>query len=411
LECEIFLDVYNKTLESHLILLKEAMEDVVLISAIRTAIGKFGNSLKSTPAPRLGALVIAEAVKRAGIHAGRVDEVIMGNVISAGLGQNPARQAAIYAGIPVETGSVTINKVCGSGLKAVMFAVQAIKTGDAGIIVAGGMENMSAAPYLVRNIRWGLKFGDTSMADSMLNDGLWDVYNNFHMGMTGERIAEKFGITRKEADAFSLESNHKASRATHEGKFREEILPIDIQGRSFDTDECIQKDTSLDRLAALPPVFKQDGILTAGNSSKLSDGAAALVVTSARTARSLGIEPLARIIDYAVGGTKPEDVMEAPIPTVKKLLAKTGFTIDDMDLIEHNEAYASASLVVSRELGIDPKKFNVRGGAIALGHPIGCSGARILVTLVHALKEKGLTRGLATLCLGGGSAVAMIIER
>ncbi len=387
------------------------VEEIVLISAVRTAIGKFGRSLKNIPAPRLGTLVIAEAVKRAGIQTERIDEVIMGNVISAGLGQNPARQAAIYAGIPVETGSVTINKVCGSGLKAVMLAAQAIKAGDAGIIVAGGMENMSAAPYLVRNIRWGLKFGDLSMADSMLYDGLWDVYNNFLMGITGERIAEKFGITREESDAFSLESNRKASRAIREGKFREEILPIDIQGRSFDTDECVRKDTSLDRLAALPPVFKKDGILTAGNSSKLSDGAAAVVVTSARTARSLGIKPLARIIDYAVGGTKPEDVMEAPIPTVKKLLAKTGFTIDDMNLVEHNEAYAPASIVVSKELGIDPEKFNVRGGAVALGHPIGCSGARILVTLVHALKEMGLTRGLAVLCLGGGNAVAMIIER
>lgn len=387
------------------------VEEVVLISAVRTAIGKFGHSLKSTPAPRLGALVIAEAVKRAGIQIERVEEVIMGNVISAGLGQNPARQAAIYAGVPIEAGSVTINKVCGSGLKAVMLAAQAIKAGDAGIIVAGGMENMSAAPYLVRKIRWGLKFGDTSMVDSMLYDGLWDVYNNFLMGMTGERIAEKFGINRDEADAFSLESNRRASRAICEGKFRKEILPIDIQGRIFDTDECVRKDTSLDGLSVLPPVFKRDGVLTAGNSSKLSDGAAALLVTSARTARSLGIEPLARIIDYAIGGTRPEDVMEAPIPTVKKLLAKTGFTIDDIDLVEHNEAYAPASIAVSKALGINPEKFNVRGGAIALGHPIGCSGARILVTLVHALKEKGLTRGLATLCLGGGNAVAMIVER
>ncbi len=409
---ENFLDDDVKTFESHLMRGQETMvEEVVLISAVRTAIGRFGHSLKNIPAPRLGALVIAESVKRAGIQPERVDEVIMGNVISAGLGQNPARQAAIYAGVPVESGSLTINKVCGSGLKAVMLAAQAIKAGDADMIVAGGMENMSSAPYLVRDVRWGLKFGDTSMADSMLYDGLWDVYNNFLMGMTGERIAQKFNITREEADAFSLDSNRKASRATREGKFKKEIIPIDIQGQSFNTDECIQMDTSLDSLAALPPVFKQDGILTAGNSSKLSDGAASLVVTSARTARSLGIEPLARIIDYAVGGTRPEDVMEAPIPTVRKLLGRTGFTIDDMDLVEHNEAYASASIAVSKGLGIDPKKFNVHGGAVALGHPIGCSGARILVTLIHALKEKGLTRGLAVLCLGGGNAVAMIIER
>ncbi len=386
-------------------------EEIVFVSAVRTAVGKFGRSLKDSPAPRLGAVVIAEAAKRAGIPLEQVDEVIMGNVLTAGLGQNPARQAAIHAGIPVETGSVTINKVCGSGLKAVMLAAQAVKAGDAEMIVAGGMENMSAAPYLVRNIRWGMKFGDTPLVDSMLYDGLWDVYNNFLMGMTGERIAEKFGITREEADAFSLESNRRAALAIREGKFRQEIVPVNAKGQTFDTDECVREDTSLERLAALPPAFKKDGILTAGNSSKLSDGAAALVVTSARAARASGIEPLARIIDYATGGVKPEDVMEAPIPTVKKLLAKTGFTMDDMDLVEHNEAYATASIAVSRALDIDPQKLNVRGGAVALGHPIGCSGARVLVTLVHALKERGLKRGLATLCLGGGNAVALIIER
>lgn len=386
-------------------------EDVVLISAVRTAIGKFGKSLKNIPAPRLGSLVIAEAIKRAGIRAERVDEVIMGNVLTSGLGQNPARQAAIYAGVPVESGSITINKVCGSGLKAVMLAAQAIKAGDAEMIVAGGMENMSAAPYLVRNVRWGMRYGDTSLVDSMLYDGLWDVYNNFLMGITGERVAEKFGITRAESDMFSLESNRRAARAIREGKFREEIVPIDIDGRSFDTDECVRADVSLEKLARLPSVFKHDGILTAGNSSKLSDGAAALVVASARAARSSGLEPLARIIDYTTGGTKPEDVMEAPIPTVRKLLARTGFTMDQIDLTEHNEAYAPATIAVSRALGIDPGKLNVRGGAVALGHPIGCSGARVLVTLIHALKEKSLKRGLATLCLGGGNAVAMIIER
>jgi acetyl-CoA C-acetyltransferase len=249
------------------------------------------------------------------------------------------------------------------------------------------------------------------MVDSMLYDGLWDVYNNFLMGMTGERIAEKYKISREESDRFSLESNRRAVSATHEGKFREEILPVDVEGRSFDTDECVRDDATIEKLAALPPVFKQNGILTAGNSSKLSDGAAALVVASARAARAAEVEPLARIVGYATGGTRPEDVMEAPIPTVKKLLAKTGFTIDDMDLVEHNEAYAPASIAVARALGIDPQKLNVRGGAVALGHPIGCSGARVLVTLVHALKEKGLKRGLATLCLGGGNAVAMIVER
>jgi acetyl-CoA C-acetyltransferase len=386
-------------------------EEVVLISAVRTAIGKFGRSLKDIPAPSLGSLVIAEAVKRAGLRAEQVDEVIMGNVLSAGLGQNPARQAAVHAGIPHETGSLTINKVCGSGLKAVMLAAQAIKAGDADVIVAGGMENMSATPYLVRNIRWGVKFGDLSMADSMLYDGLWDVYNNFLMGMTGERIAEKYGITREEADVFSLESHRRAARAVHEGKFTEEILPIDVRGRPFDADECIREDSSLEKLAALPPVFKQDGILTAGNSSQLSDGAAALVVASARFAGTAGIEPLARVIGYTTGGARPEDVMEAPIPTVRKLLARTGFSIDDMDLVEHNEAYAPASIAVSRALGIASGKLNIHGGAVALGHPIGCSGARVLVTLVHALRTKSLKRGLATLCLRGGNAVAMIVER
>jgi acetyl-CoA C-acetyltransferase len=386
-------------------------EEVVIISAKRTAIGKFGRSLKNIPAPRLGALVIREAAKRAGIPIEQIDEVIMGNVLSAGLGQNPARQAAVHAGIPVETGSVTINKVCGSGLKAVMLAAQAIKAGDADVVVAGGMENMSAAPYLAQNVRWGQKFGDASLVDSMLRDGLWDAYNDFHMGMTGERIAEKFGITREEADAFSLESHRRAARAIHEGTFREELVPVDIEARSFDIDECVREDASLEKLAALPPVFKKGGILTAGNSSQLSDGAAALVVASARAARAAGIEPLARIVGYATGGARPEDVMEAPIPAVRKLLAQTGLTINDMDLVEHNEAYAAASIAVSRALGISPEKLNVHGGAIALGHPIGCSGARVLVTLVHALKEKGLKRGLATLCLGGGNAVAIIIER
>jgi acetyl-CoA C-acetyltransferase len=256
-----------------------------------------------------------------------------------------------------------------------------------------------------------VKFGDKSLVDSMLYDGLWDAYNNFLMGMTGERIAEKYGISREEADRFSVESNRRATAAIREGKFREEIVPVDIKGRAFDIDECVREDTSLEKLSALPPAFKQNGILTAGNSSKLSDGAAALVVTSARAARAAGVEPLARIIDYTTGGTKPEDVMEAPIPTVRKLLAKTGFTVDDMDLVEHNEAYATASIAVSRELGIDPQKLNVHGGAVALGHPIGCSGARVLVTLIHALKDRGLKRGLATLCLGGGNAVAMIVER
>ena len=391
--------------------MKNITEEVVLISGVRTAVGKFGSAFKEVPAQQLGAMVIKEAVKRAGIQMQRVEEVIMGNAISAGLGQNPARQAAIYAGLPVEIGSFTVNKVCGSGLKAVMLAAQAIKAGDADIIVAGGMENMSATPHLIRGLRWGVKFGDTSITDAMVYDGLWDVYNCYHMGITGERVAQKFGITREEADKFGLMSHQQALYATRSGKFKEEIIPVEVQGVPVERDEGIREDTSLEKLRKLPPVFQKDGILTAGNSSQLSDGAAALVVASARKARELGIKPLAKIIDYATGGTKPEDIMEAPIPAVKKLLGKTGFTINDMDLIEYNEPYASAVIVVSRELEIDPQKLNVNGGAIALGHPIGCSGARILVTLVHALKERGLKRGLATLCMGGGNAVAMIIER
>lgn len=387
------------------------LEEVVLVSGVRTAIGRFGSAFKDTPAQRLGAIVIKEAVDRACLQAKDVEEVIMGNVISAGLGQNPARQAAIYAGVPAEVGSLTINKVCGSGLKAVMLAAQAIKTGDSGIMVAGGMENMSASPHLIRSLRRGVKFGDASIVDAMIYDGLWDVYNEYHMGITGERIAEKYGITREEADEFALGSHQKALRAINEGKFKEEITSVKVQGAVVDKDEGVREDTSLDKLAKLPPAFKKDGILTAGNSSQLSDGAAALVVASAGKVEELGLKPLGMVIDYAVGGTKPEDVMEAPIPTVRKLLKKTGFTIKDMDLVEHNEAFAPASIAVARELGIDPDKFNVNGGAVALGHPIGCSGARILVTLLYALKDRGLGRGLATLCLGGGNAVAMIVER
>ncbi len=387
------------------------MPEVVIVSGARTPVGKFGRAFKDMPAVRLGAIAIREAVNRACIEMKDVEEVIMGNVISAGLGQNPARQASIYAGVPPEVGSFTVNKVCGSGLKAVMLAAQAIKAGDSEIIVAGGMENMSASPHLLRSLRWGVKFGDTSIVDAMVYDGLWEVYNDYHMGITGERIAEKYCITREEADEFALRSYQRALNAIKGGRFKEEIIPVETQGITIEKDEGVREDTSLEKLAKLPPVFKKDGILTAGNSSQLSDGAAALVVASARKAEELGVKPLARIIDYATAGTKPEDVMEAPIPAVKKLLEKTGFAIDDMDLVEHNEAYASASIAIARELGINLEKFNVKGGAIALGHPIWCSGARILVTLLYALKERRLKRGLATLCLGGGNAVAMIVER
>lgn len=386
-------------------------EEVVIVSAVRTPVGKYGRSLRDVPARRLGTLVIRESLRRAGIEPRDVDEVIMGNVISAGLGQNPARQAAFYAGIPPEAGSFTMNKVCGSGLKAVMLAAQAVKAGDADVIVAGGMESMSSAPHLLRGLRWGIKFGDAEAKDAMIYDGLWEIYHDYHMGVTGERVAEKYGVTRERADEYALMSHERALEAIRSGRLREEIVPVEVQGVSFEKDECVREDTTLDKLSKLPPVFKKDGVLTAGNSSQLSDGAAAVVVMSARKAEERAITPLARIIDYATGGTRPEDVMEAPLPAVRKLLRKTGLTMDDIDLVEHNEAYASASIVIAGELGIDLRRFNVNGGAIALGHPIGCSGARILVTLLHALRDRQLKRGLATLCLGGGNAVAMIVER
>jgi acetyl-CoA C-acetyltransferase len=386
-------------------------EEVVIVSGVRTAVGRFGRSLRGVPATRLGAIVVREAVRRAGLSVDAVDEVIMGNVISAGLGQNPARQAAIGAGLPVEIGSYTVNKVCGSGLKAAMLAAQAVKAGDAEIIVAGGMENMSAAPHLLRDLRWGMRLGDASVTDAMIYDGLRDAYNDYHMAMTGERTAAKHGITRQEADEFSLQSHRKAFAAIEEGRFGAEIVPVEVEGALFERDECVRGDTSMERLSKLPPFFKKDGIITVGNCSKISDGAAALVVMSAKRADELGMPPLARIVGYAIGGTRPEDVMEAPIPTVKRLLEKTGCSLSAIDLVEHNEAYAPATIVVARELDIPMEKLNVNGGAVAMGHPIGCSGARILVTLLYALLEKGLRRGLATLCLGGGNALAMIVER
>jgi acetyl-CoA C-acetyltransferase len=394
----------------------DSLNEPVIISACRTGIGKFAKSLVGVSAPKLGAAVIKEAIKRARIRPRDVDEVIMGNVVSAGLGQNPARQAAIYAGVPVSTGSFTLNKVCGSGLKAIMLAAQAIKAGDCEIIVAGGMESMSNSPYLVRNLRWGLKYGDARLIDAMINDGLWDAYNEYHMGITGEIIAEKYRITRRQADEFAYESHMKASRAMKVGRFDDEIVPVEIQRESgevevFKSDECVRSDTTMEKLARLKTVFKPDGILTAGNSSQLSDGAAAVVVMSEERAEEMNLKPFVKIIGYNTGGMKPELVMEAPIPTVRTLLKKTGMMIDDIDLFEHNEAYATASMVVKRELGVRDDRFNVNGGAVALGHPIGCSGARIMATLLYELKCRGKKRGLATLCLGGGNAVAMIIER
>ena len=391
------------------------METPVIISACRTPIGKFGKSMVGVSAPQLGALVIEEALKRANVPAEEVDEVIMGNVVSAGLGQNPTRQAAIRAGVPFNAGSVTINKVCGSGLKAVMLAAQSIKAGDNEVVVAGGMESMSNAPYLAKGVRWGTKFGDARLLDAMVADGLWDAYHNYHMGITGEHIAKRFKIGRKEADEFAFKSHMKALQASKAGVFDKEKVGVKIEHEGgtiteFTEDECIHGDTTMEKLGKLKPVFKPDGVLTAGNSSQLSDGASALVVTSEETADRLGAKPLAKIIAYGTGGLEPSRVMEAPIPTCRALLKKASMTIDDIDLFEHNEAYSTASIAVRRSLGVDDAKFNVSGGAVALGHPIGCSGARVLTTLIYGLIRTGRKTGLATLCLGGGNAVAMIIE-
>ena len=391
------------------------MNEPVIVSAVRTPLGKFNGTLKDIPATKLGTLVVEECIKRAGINPGDVDEVIMGMVLQAGQGQNPARQAALGAGVPVEKGCMTINKVCGSGLKSIMIAANSIKVGEHGIIVAGGMENMGLAPYYLYNARNGYRLGDGKLVDGMVHDGLWEVYNDFHMGNTGERIAEHYGLSREEVDAFAMRSHRLAAEAVEKGKFTEEIMPVVIPQRRgdpviFDTDEGVRPDTTMEKLARLRPVFKKDGLVTAGNASQISDGASAVVVMSRQRAEEMGIPVLATIIDYHTSGCKPEDVMEAPVPTVKELLQKTGMTIEDMDLIEHNEAFASASLAVQKEFDIPEEKFNVHGGGVALGHPIGASGARVLTTLIFALKDRGLIRGLATLCLGGGNAVAMIVE-
>lgn len=391
------------------------MEEVVLASAVRTAIGKFDGTLKEINAPQLGGYAIAESVKRAGIEGKDIQEVIMGNVVSAGLGQNPARRAMIFAGLPYEVGAFTINKVCGSGLKAVMIAADAIKSGSYGIIVAGGMENMNQCPYLLTKARYGYRLFNGELVDAMVHDGLWDIHNDFHMGLTGEIVAERFNITREEMDALACESHLKAAKATEEGRFKDEILPLEIPQRkgdpiTFDKDEGVRPDTTRERLAKLKPVFKKGGMITAGNASQISDGASALVVMAKSEAEKRSVEPLARVVAYNTSGVEPEHVMSAPIPSVRALLKDNGFTIDDIDVFEHNEAFASASVAVRREIGVPDEKFNVNGGAVAIGHPIGCSGARVLTTLLYAMKDRNAGRGLATLCLGGGNAVSMIVE-
>ena len=395
-----------------------AGDDVVILSGVRTPIGKFQGSLSDFSATQLGAMVVKEAMQRANLEPRLVDECIMGNVVAAGLGQNPARQAALGAGIPPEVGAMTINKVCGSGLKAVALAAQAIQTGNSEIGVAGGMESMTNAPYLLPQARKGFRLGNAQAIDSMIQDGLWDVYNNYHMGNTGENVAEKYGITREEQDEYAVNSHRRAVAATKECRFKSQILPVELPPRkkgeapvSFDKDESPREDSTIEALRALKPAFKKDGSVTAGNAPGVNDGAAAVIVTSARKAKELGMEPLARIVGQAVSGVDPKWVMMAPVDGVRKLWKKTGWKKEDVDLYEINEAFSVAAVAVTRELGLDLSKVNVNGGAVALGHPIGATGARILVTLLYEMIRRDAHRGIAALCLGGGNSVALAIER
>lgn len=392
------------------------MEKVVIASAARTPIGSFGRSLKDVPAIKLGIIATKEALNRARIAPGQVDEVILGNVLQAGLGQNSARQVSIGSGIPQEIPAYTINKVCASGLKSVFLGAQAIMVGDADILVAGGIENMSRAPYLLNKARWGARMGDSPMVDEMILDGLWDIFNNYHMGITAENIAEKFGISREEQDQFACESQQKAEKAIKAGKFKEEIVPVEIPQRKgdpvlFDTDEHPRFGTTLETLTKLKPAFKKGGTVTAGNASGINDAACIIVLMSEKKASELGIEPLASIKSYASAGVDPAIMGTGPIPASKKALSKAGLTVNDLELIEANEAFASQAISVNRALKWDLSKVNVNGGAIALGHPIGASGARILTTLLYEMKRRDNKVGLATLCIGGGQGAAIIVER
>lgn len=384
--------------------------DVYIVSAVRTPIGKYGKSFLNVPAVELGRIAVEEAIKRAGIETQVVDEVIMGNVLQCGLGQNPARQVALKSSFPNSISAFTVNKVCGSGLKAVTLGAQAIKAGDADLIVAGGMENMSQAPYYVRGARFGLRYDNTTFYDEMIMDGLWDAYYNVHMIKTGEVIAEKYNLTRQEIDEFALRSHERAKKARDSGRFDQEIVPVKTEQGEVKKDEGIRDDTSLDKLLALKPVLKDGKFVTAGNASQLSDGASAVVLVSERKLKELGMEPVARIVAYNTVGVDPIYVMEAPIPGTRALLQKTGMKIDDIDVFEHNEAYASASVAVKKALGIPDEIFNMHGGAVALGHPIGASGARVLTTLLHSLIEVNGRYGLETICLGGGNAVSILVE-
>jgi acetyl-CoA C-acetyltransferase len=395
-----------------------SFDDVVIISGCRTPVGKFQGSLTDFAAPQLGAIAVREAVKRAGIDPTLVDECIMGNVLSAGLGQNPARQAAIFGGLDPAVGAMTINKVCGSGLKSVALAAQAVQTGNSSIVVAGGMESMTNAPYLLPQARKGYRLGNAQVVDSMVHDGLWDIYNDYHMGITGENVAEKYGITREEQDEFAVNSHRKAVSAIKECRFKSQIVPVEILAKKkgasptiFDKDESPREETTIEVLRGLKPAFKKDGTVTAGNAPGVNDGAAAVVVTSATRAKELGAKPMVRIVAQATSGVEPKWVMMAPVGAVRKIWEKTGWKNEDVDLYELNEAFSVQALGVMRELGLNPDKVNVNGGAVAIGHPIGASGARVLVTLIYEMIRRDVKRGIAALCLGGGNAVAMAVER
>jgi acetyl-CoA C-acetyltransferase len=392
-------------------------KEAVIISAVRTPTGKFQGALKGFSATDLGAMVVRESVRRAKVRPEDVDEVILGCVIQAGLGQNPARQAALHGGIPFGVSAVTINKVCGSGLKAVMMAAQGIQLGDSEIVVAGGMESMTNAPYLIPKAREGYRLGNGVLVDAMINDGLWCAFENYHMGNTGEVVAERYHITREEQDEYALNSHRKAVAASKAGKFKDEILTVEIPQKKgapiiLDTDESVREDTSLEALGKLKPAFKKEGgTVTAGNAPGVNDGASALVVTSLERARSMSIEPMARIAAQATSGIEPELVMMAPVEAIRKVLKKAGWSLNEVDLIELNEAFAVQAVAIIRELDLDPKKVNVNGGAVALGHAIGQSGSRLLTTMLYEMKRRDVHRGLAALCLGGGNAVAMAVER
>lgn len=391
--------------------------EAVIISAVRTATGKFQGALKKFSAPELGAMVVRESVRRAGVRPEDVDEVIMGCVIQAGVGQNPARQAALRGGIPFGVSAVTINKVCGSGLKAVMMAAQGIQLGDAEVVVAGGMESMTNAPYVLPKAREGYRLGNGVLVDAMIHDGLWCAFENYHMGNTGEVVAERYNVTRAEQDEYALNSHRKAAAAIKAGKFKDEILPVEIPQKKgdpviFDTDEPVREDTSLEALAKLKPAFKSEGgTVTAGNAPGVNDGASALVVTSLERAQSLGVEPMARIVAQATSGIEPELVMMAPVEAIRRVIRKAGWSLDEVDLIELNEAFSVQAVAIIKELKLDPKRVNVNGGAVALGHAIGQSGSRLLTTMLYEMKRREVHRGLAALCLGGGNAVAMAVER